>query len=105
MLEKFNQDSRKRVKCDVFGTFSVTKTVHFGANVLRAVPDTRLADCVCFSVGSQDTGKALLQKGQLRRRVTVIPLNKGVDHIIQPNTVRTAQRVAPAGVSWIPLRR
>lgn len=33
-------------------------------------------------VDTENTGKELLQKGDLRRRVTIIPLNK-----IQPNTV------------------
>ena len=91
------------VKCTVFGTLkrSVTNTLHFGANVLRAVPDTRLADCVCFSVGSQDTGKALSCK-RVSRRVTIVPLNKVVDPTIHPNTVRTAQSVAPAGSELYP---
>mmetsp|Transcript_16265 Transcript_16265/g.44167 ORF Transcript_16265/g.44167 Transcript_16265/m.44167 type:complete len:1112 (-) Transcript_16265:405-3740(-) len=53
-------------------------------------------------VDNEDTGKALLQKGQLRRRVTIIPLNKVVDHTIHPNTVRTAQSVAPAGSELYP---
>jgi len=46
---------------------------------------------------SEETGKALLEKGQLRRRVTIIPLNKIVDPTINPNVVRQAKRVAPAG--------
>merc|ERR1712039_633372 len=35
--------------------------------------------------------------GQLRRRVTIIPLNKIVDPSIRPQTVQQAQRVKPAG--------
>merc|ERR1719343_1598006 len=39
---------------------------------------------------NEDTGKALLERGQLRRRVTIIPLNKIVDHTIYPQTVKQA---------------
>jgi len=48
-------------------------------------------------VDNEQTGKALLEKGQLRRRVTIIPLNKIVDHTIPNNTVRQAKSVMPAG--------
>mmetsp|Transcript_26122 Transcript_26122/g.75411 ORF Transcript_26122/g.75411 Transcript_26122/m.75411 type:complete len:1203 (-) Transcript_26122:61-3669(-) len=48
-------------------------------------------------VDNEDTGKALLERGQLRRRVTIIPLNKIVDPTIHPQTVRQAKRVMPEG--------
>mmetsp|Transcript_165769 Transcript_165769/g.532285 ORF Transcript_165769/g.532285 Transcript_165769/m.532285 type:complete len:1211 (-) Transcript_165769:161-3793(-) len=48
-------------------------------------------------VDNEETGKALLEKGQLRRRVTIIPLNKIVDHTISQNTVKQARNVMPAG--------
>lgn len=46
---------------------------------------------------NEETGKALLDKGQLRRRVTIIPLNKIVDPSIPQNTVKQARRVMPEG--------
>lgn len=45
-------------------------------------------------VDSEETGKALLEKGQLRRRVTIIPLNKIVDPTINPGVVRQAKSIA-----------
>mmetsp|Transcript_46939 Transcript_46939/g.102051 ORF Transcript_46939/g.102051 Transcript_46939/m.102051 type:complete len:1213 (+) Transcript_46939:45-3683(+) len=47
-------------------------------------------------VDNEETGKALLEKGQLRRRVTIIPLNKIVDPTIPQNTVRQARSVVPS---------
>ncbi|KAL9831546.1 putative structural maintenance of chromosomes protein [Arabidopsis thaliana] len=35
-------------------------------------------------VDTEDTGKQLLQKGDLRRRVTIIPLNKIQSHLVPP---------------------
>jgi len=46
---------------------------------------------------NEETGKALLERGQLRRRVTIIPLNKIVDPTIPPSTVKQAKRVMPQG--------
>merc|ERR1719502_2070248 len=46
-------------------------------------------------VDNEETGKALLEKGQLRRRVTIIPLTKVSDHMVPPNVVRQARQIAP----------
>jgi len=46
---------------------------------------------------NEETGKALLERGQLRRRVTIIPLNKIVDPTIPSNTVKQARRIMPEG--------
>jgi structural maintenance of chromosome 2 len=46
-------------------------------------------------VDNEETGKALLDKGQLRRRVTIIPLNKIVDPTIPQQTVKQARRIIP----------
>mmetsp|Transcript_50030 Transcript_50030/g.160046 ORF Transcript_50030/g.160046 Transcript_50030/m.160046 type:complete len:1214 (-) Transcript_50030:205-3846(-) len=46
---------------------------------------------------NEETGKALLERGQLRRRVTIIPLNKIVDPTIPQHTVKQARRVMPSG--------
>jgi len=48
-------------------------------------------------VDNEETGKALLDRGQLRRRVTIIPLNKIADHTISPHTVKQARNVMPPG--------
>nr|AGU69477.1 structure maintenance of chromosomes 2 [Crypthecodinium cohnii] len=48
-------------------------------------------------VDNEETGKALLEKGQLKRRVTIIPLNKIVDHCIKDGVVRQAKSVMPQG--------
>eukprot|EP00928_Gymnodinium_smaydae_P079949 TRINITY_DN63775_c0_g1_i1.p1 TRINITY_DN63775_c0_g1~~TRINITY_DN63775_c0_g1_i1.p1 ORF type:complete len:1208 (-),score=384.26 TRINITY_DN63775_c0_g1_i1:110-3733(-) len=48
-------------------------------------------------VDNEEVGKALLERGQLRRRVTIIPLNKIVDHAISPQVVRQARQVMPSG--------
>jgi len=48
-------------------------------------------------VNNEETGKALLEKGQLRRRVTIIPLNKIVDPTIKPQIVRQAREIMPEG--------
>lgn len=45
-------------------------------------------------VDSENTGKQLLQNGDLRRRVTIIPLNK-----IQPHTVPT--RIQQAAIRLV----
>lgn len=48
-------------------------------------------------VDNEETGKALLEKGQLRRRVTIIPLNKIQDNSISPQVVRQARSILPEG--------
>jgi len=48
-------------------------------------------------VDNEQVGKDLLDKGQLRRRVTIIPLNKIADQSIPDNVVREARKVAPSG--------
>lgn len=42
-------------------------------------------------VDTQDTGKKLLQKGQLKRRYTIIPLNKIAGRKINPDTIKKAK--------------
>ena len=40
---------------------------------------------------TQDTGKKLLQKGELKRRYTIIPLNKISSRTISSDTIRKAK--------------
>ena len=44
-------------------------------------------------VDTEETGKQLLQKGGLRRRYTIIPLNKISSHSIPESTTRKAQNL------------
>lgn len=44
-------------------------------------------------VDTEVTGKKLLQKGDLRRRYTIIPLNKIAARSINDKTVKAAQQV------------
>jgi structural maintenance of chromosome 2 len=48
-------------------------------------------------VDDEGVGKALLERGQLRRRVTIIPLNKIVDPTIPAHVVRQARAILPEG--------
>lgn len=45
-------------------------------------------------VDTEQTGKLLLQKGNLRKRVTILPLNKISSRCVDANRVRSAQKVA-----------
>ncbi|EOA12804.1 hypothetical protein CARUB_v10025763mg [Capsella rubella] len=44
-------------------------------------------------VDSEDTGKQLLQNGALRRRVTIIPLNKIQSYVVQPRVQQATARL------------
>lgn len=49
-------------------------------------------------VDSEVTGTQLLQKGKLRKRVTIIPLNKIAAFKASAQTIATAQKIAPGKV-------
>lgn len=44
-------------------------------------------------VDTENTGKQLLQNGELRRRVTIIPLNKINSHTVPPRVQNAAVRL------------
>lgn len=44
-------------------------------------------------VDTEDTGKQLLQKGDLRRRVTIIPLNKIQSHLVSDRVQQAAVKL------------
>lgn len=46
-------------------------------------------------VDTEKTGSLLLEKGRLRKRVTIVPLNKITSKIINPNSLNEAKRIAP----------
>ncbi|KAG0712441.1 Structural maintenance of chromosomes protein 2 [Chionoecetes opilio] len=58
------------------------------ATALEVVAGGKLYNVI---VDTEDTGKKLLQKGQLQRRVTIIPLNKISGRCIDAHTVRQAE--------------
>jgi structural maintenance of chromosome 2 len=50
-------------------------------------------------VDTEITAKKLLQRGQLQRRTTIIPLNKIVGHSLEPRTVRRAQELVSCSLT------
>jgi structural maintenance of chromosome 2 len=48
-------------------------------------------------VDTEDTGKQLLQKGDLRRRVTIIPLNKIQSHLVPPRVQQATVKLVGKG--------
>lgn len=48
-------------------------------------------------VDTEKTGELLLKKGELQRRVTIIPLNRIKHHTVPPSKVKEAERLAPKG--------
>ena len=44
-------------------------------------------------VDTEQTGKKLLTNGQLKRRVTIIPLNKVAGRSIEPEKIRRAEQL------------
>lgn len=48
-------------------------------------------------VDTEKTGEMLLKKGNLQRRVTIIPLNRIKHNTIPPSKVKEAERLAPKG--------
>ena len=48
-------------------------------------------------VDNEKTGELLLKKGNLQRRVTIIPLNRIQHHTIPPSKVKEAEKLGPKG--------
>merc|ERR1719382_706087 len=87
----FNRNAVKGVVAKLFHIQPDFKQYH---RALEVCAGGRLFFVV---VDNEETGKALLEKGQLRRRVTIIPLNKIVDPTIPQHVVRTAKSILPRG--------
>jgi len=83
---------RSRVKVVVAKLFNIKQEFTQYHRALEVCAGGRLFFVV---VDNEDTGKALLEKGQLRRRVTIIPLSKVADHSLSPNVVKQAKSVVP----------
>jgi structural maintenance of chromosome 2 len=85
---------RSSVKGLVAKLFNIQPDYQSYAQALEITAGGKLFNVV---VDNEETAKALLERGQLRRRVTIIPLNKIAAHPLHPNTVRSAKQVMPAG--------
>uniref|UniRef100_A0A672KFW5 Structural maintenance of chromosomes protein 2-like n=1 Tax=Sinocyclocheilus grahami TaxID=75366 RepID=A0A672KFW5_SINGR len=77
-----------KVKGLVANLFSVTDVSN--ATALEVVAGGRLYNIV---VDNEVTGKKLLEKGELKRRYTIIPLNKISARTLNDNVVRTAKNL------------
>lgn len=53
-------------------------------------------------VDTENTGKQLLQNGDLRRRVTIIPLNKIQSHLVPPRVQHSAVRLVSHCINFSP---
>ncbi|PHH88218.1 hypothetical protein CDD83_7809 [Cordyceps sp. RAO-2017] len=86
---------RSKVKGLVAQLFTLDKE-HTGAGTaLEICAGGRLYNVV---VDTEVTGTQLLQKGKLRKRVTIIPLNKIAAFRASAETIATAQSIAPGKV-------
>lgn len=77
---------------------------------LLTIGDENMDKCIALQVAAggklfnvvvdnEITGKELLQRGRLKRRVTMIPLNKiAAEGLISAERLAVAQQVAPAGL-------
>ncbi|KAJ4300351.1 Structural maintenance of chromosomes protein 2 [Collariella sp. IMI 366227] len=83
---------RSKVKGLVAQLFSLDKQFTQAATALEICAGGRLYNVV---VDTEVTGTQLLQGGRLRKRVTIIPLNKISAFKASAQTVATAQRIAP----------
>ncbi|KAF9977056.1 Structural maintenance of chromosomes protein 2 [Actinomortierella ambigua] len=87
---------RSTVKGLVAELFSVQQEWTKAATALEICAGGRLYNVV---VDNETVGSQLLQKGRLRKRVTIIPLNKITAFKAHAQKIATAQRLAPGKVN------
>lgn len=87
----FNRNSVKGVVAKLFHIQPQFAHYH---RALEVSAGGRLFNVV---VDNEETGKALLERGQLRRRVTIIPLSKISNHRASEGVVRQAKGLAASG--------
>ncbi|RGP73498.1 structural maintenance-chromosome 2 [Fusarium sporotrichioides] len=83
---------RSKVKGLVAQLFTLDEGYTKAATALEICAGGRLYNVV---VDSEVTGTQLLQRGKLRKRVTIIPLNKIAAFKASAQTIATAQNIAP----------
>ena len=86
---------RSKVKGLVAQLFTLDKEHTKAGTALEICAGGRLYNVV---VDSEVTGTQLLQKGKLKKRVTIIPLNKIAAFKASAQTIATAQSIAPGKV-------
>lgn len=86
---------RSKVKGLVAQLFTLDEAYTKAATALEICAGGRLYNVV---VDTEVTGTQLLQKGKLRKRVTIIPLNKIAAFRASAQTIATAQNLAPGKV-------
>ncbi|KAH8680894.1 SMC2-like protein [Xylariales sp. PMI_506] len=86
---------RSKVKGLVAQLFTLDKDHTRAGTALEICAGGRLYNVV---VDSEVTGTQLLQGGKLRKRVTIIPLNKIAAFKASAQTIATAQKIAPGKV-------
>ncbi|KAH7328211.1 RecF/RecN/SMC [Stachybotrys elegans] len=86
---------RSKVKGLVAQLFTLDKEHTKAGTALEICAGGRLYNVV---VDTEVTGTQLLQKGKLRKRVTIIPLNKIAAFKASAQTIATAQKIAPGKV-------
>lgn len=86
---------RSKVKGLVAQLFTLDKDHTRAGTALEICAGGRLYNVV---VDSEVTGTQLLQGGKLRKRVTIIPLNKIASFKASAQTIATAQKLAPGKV-------
>ncbi|KAK4231411.1 putative structural maintenance of chromosomes protein 2 [Podospora fimiseda] len=86
---------RSKVKGLVASLFTLDKQFTQAGTALEICAGGRLYNVV---VDTQVTGTQLLQGGKLRKRVTIIPLNKIAAFRASAQTVATAQKICPGKV-------
>ncbi|CAK7206540.1 Structural maintenance of chromosomes protein 2 [Sporothrix eucalyptigena] len=87
---------RSKVKGLVAQLFSLDEKHTNAGTALEICAGGRLYNVV---VDTEVTGTQLLQGGKLRKRVTIIPLNKIASFRAHAETVATAQKIAPGKVN------
>ncbi|XP_010546067.1 PREDICTED: structural maintenance of chromosomes protein 2-1-like isoform X2 [Tarenaya hassleriana] len=75
---------------DPVKNFDRSKVKGVVAKLIKVTAGGKLFNVV---VDTEDTGKQLLQKGDLRRRVTIIPLSKIQSHLVPPRVQQAAVRL------------
>ncbi|KAL8298514.1 hypothetical protein RB597_006696 [Gaeumannomyces tritici] len=86
---------RSKVKGLVAQLFTLDKQHTAAGTALEICAGGRLYNVV---VDTAETGTQLLQNGKLRKRVTIIPLNKIAAFRASASTIATAQSIAPGKV-------
>eukprot|EP00954_Amorphochlora_amoebiformis_P020133 1337191-Amorphochlora_amoeboformis.AAC.1 len=93
--------SRYDFKYSIAGSFDRKKVKGLVAKLI-SIPDPGTTTAVEVSAGgklfqvvvdTESTGKALLQRAKLQRRITIIPLNKIASRSLSPEIVKEAQRL------------